>query len=71
MEGQIFKGYLKYYDSVKKSGFVEILDGSYREVYTHQKYFQDTLNEGDKVVFNIRDNRHGWRAVDLRKAQEK
>lgn len=68
MKNQIFKGYLKYYDSIKKSGFVEILDGSYREVYTHQKYFNDILQEGDKVIFNIRDNRFGWQAVNLRKA---
>ena len=71
MNNQNYKGYLKYYDVIKKSGYVEILDGSYREVYTHQKYFQDAIKEGDKVVFNIRDNRHGWRAVDLKKVKER
>ena len=69
MNNRNYKGYLKYFDAIKKSGFVEILDGSYREVYTHQKYFCESINEGDRVVFNIRDNRHGWRAVDLKKVK--
>ncbi len=60
-------GYLKYFDSDKKSGFVQVLDGSYQEIYTHQRYFDELLQKGDNVQFYIKENKFGWLAVSVKK----
>lgn len=60
-------GYLKYFDIKNEFGFVQLLDGSYQEIYTHKRYFEQDIKEGDKVVFQIKENKTGWLAVKLRK----
>jgi cold shock CspA family protein len=60
-------GYLKYFDFKKESGFVELLDGSHQEIYTHKKFFEQEIKAGDKVTFQIKENKLGWLAVNLKK----
>ncbi len=60
-------GYLKYFDEKTKIGYVELLDGSHQEIYTHENYFNEAIKENDKVVFQIKENKHGWLAVNLKK----
>jgi predicted RNA-binding protein (virulence factor B family) len=60
-------GYLKYYDIKNESGFVALLDGSHQEIYTHKRFFEEEIKEGDKVVFYIKENKSGWIAVRLKK----
>ena len=60
-------GVIKWYNSRKGFGFIEVEDG--KDVFLHQSQVpQGTyLNEGDKVSFEVEETDKGPQAINFKK----
>ena len=61
-------GNVKWFNSTKGFGFIAPEDGS-KDVFVHFSGIVGnnfrTLNEGDRVAFNVQDSQRGLTAVDV------
>lgn len=61
-------GTVKWFNSTKGFGFIAPEDGS-KDVFVHFSGIVGsnfrTLNEGDRVAFNVQDSQRGLTAVDV------
>ena len=62
------KGTVKFFNREKAFGFISADDGS--EVFVHQTGLEDgvTIDEGDKVEFDVEQGDKGPKAVKVKKA---
>jgi len=62
-------GVIKWYNSRKGYGFIEIEDG--KDIFVHRTQVpQGTfLNEGDKVSFEVEESDKGPQAVNVKKVE--
>lgn len=58
------KGIVKWYNKEKGFGFIGTEDGDY---FVHHSFVEGTINEGDKVIFEIKKNKRGNIASNVKK----
>ncbi|MCK4717140.1 MAG: cold-shock protein [Thermoplasmata archaeon] len=61
------EGTVKWYNGVKSFGFIQIEEG--KDVFVHQSALEEgaSLNEGDKVSFDVEQGDKGPHAVNVKK----
>ncbi len=57
-------GTVKFFNESKGFGFITPDDGS-KDVFVHVSALADTINEGDKVSFDVEEGRKGPNAVNV------
>jgi CspA family cold shock protein len=57
-------GVVKFFNETKGFGFIAI-DGEATEVFVHVSGLQDTIQQGDKVKFDIEKGKKGENAVNV------
>ena len=66
------KGIVKWFDGKKGFGFIKNDDG--KDIFVHHSAISmsgyKTLNEGDKVTFDVSQGPKGPAAVDVKKATD-
>jgi CspA family cold shock protein len=69
-ENGTYTGIVKWFDAAKGYGFVKV-DGQDKDVFVHYSAITGagyrTLNEGERVSFNIVTGQKGPQAQDVRK----
>ena len=61
----MLEGTIKFYRADKKYGFIIPSDGS-KEVYVHASQLQDTVIDGDVVLYELQPDRQGHVALQVR-----
>ena len=63
------KGTVKFFNVMKKFGFIAGEDG--KEYFVHQTALEEgvNLNEGDAVEFDVEEGDRGPKAVNVKKAE--
>jgi CspA family cold shock protein len=63
------QGTVKWFDTIKRFGFITPSDGS-SDVFVHSSDIQgDGLNEGDKVEYELTEGAKGPKATNVRHAE--
>ena len=57
-------GTVKFFNNSKGFGFISPDDGS-KDVFVHQNGLKDSINEGDKVSFEVVEGKKGLNAVNV------
>jgi CspA family cold shock protein len=63
------EGTVKFFNTEKGFGFIKPIDGS-EDVFVHHTGLIDTINENDKVSFELERGKKGMTAVRVTLAQE-
>lgn len=58
------KGTVKFFNNAKGFGFITPEDGS-KDVFVHQNSLSETINEGDKVSYDVEESPKGLNAVNV------
>jgi len=59
------KGTVKFYNSTKGFGFIKE-DDSEKEYYVNEAGLKDSINENDKVSFDLESGKKGMNAVNVK-----
>jgi CspA family cold shock protein len=61
------EGFVKWYDDLKSYGFIQIEDG--KDVFVHRNALPigTSLQEGDKVEFDVEQTPKGLQATNVKK----
>ena len=57
-------GTVKFFNESKGYGFITPDDGG-RDVFVHANGLNDTINEGDKVSYDVEEGKKGLNAVNV------
>jgi CspA family cold shock protein len=60
-------GVVKFFNEAKGFGFIKI-DENGKDVFVHVSALQNTIQEGDKVTFDIEEGKRGQNAVKVKLA---
>lgn len=61
------KGIVKFFNDAKGFGFIKD-NQSGEEIFVHSSGLQDTIHEGDEVVFSVAQGKKGINAVEVKLA---
>lgn len=61
----MYKGTVKFYNTLKGFGFIKD-DGSETEYYVNAAGLKDSINENDKVSFDLEAGKKGKNAVNVK-----
>jgi CspA family cold shock protein len=58
-------GTVKFFNNSKGFGFITPEDGS-KDVFVHKNGLTDSINEGDKVSYDVEEGQKGLNAVNVK-----
>jgi cold shock protein len=59
-------GVVKFFNQNKGFGFIKV-DGTNEEIFVHANDLTDTIDENDKVEFEVQQGKKGLNAVNVKK----
>lgn len=59
------KGTVKFFNATKGFGFIKPEDGG-KDVFVHQTGLIDRINEGDQVVYEVKEGPKGLNAINVK-----
>jgi len=59
-------GVVKFFNQNKGFGFIKV-DGSAEEIFVHANDLTETIDENDKVEFEVQQGKKGLNAVNVKK----
>jgi cold shock protein len=59
-------GVVKFFNQNKGFGFIKV-DGSSEEIFVHANDLTETIDENDKVEFEVQQGKKGLNAVNVKK----
>ena len=59
------KGTVKFFNTQKNFGFIT-MEETGEQIFVHQSGLKTTINENDKVIFEVEESPKGLRAINVK-----